>query len=157
MASKIPLGFITLKQFATELLESYHLPFFRVREWYQETKLEIATTKMLKSPLGWTRYFFGDVTKDHNKFRSAVAHSPQNLSVTILNIGLWKVWQLTKESHGDLRLKAQIHDSIFCQVKLGREDIKEEILRRMDNPVVVHGRTLRIPVDSKCGKAWKES
>lgn len=157
MASKIPEGFITLKQFASELLESYHLPFFRVREWYEETKLEIATTKMLKSPLGWTRYFFGDVTKDHNKFRSAVAHAPQNLSVTILNKGLWKVWQLTKESKGDLRLKAQIHDSIFCQVKIGREDIKEEILKRMDNTVVVHGRTLRIPVDSKCGKAWKES
>jgi DNA polymerase I-like protein with 3'-5' exonuclease and polymerase domains len=94
---KIPkAGEVTLKGFATQLLESYHRPFPRVRVWYKEVYTEIQTTRMLRSPLGWTRYFFGDITKDHNLLRSAVAHAPQNLSVQILNIGLWKIWKLVK-------------------------------------------------------------
>jgi DNA polymerase I-like protein with 3'-5' exonuclease and polymerase domains len=120
---------ISLKAFATSLLESYHKPFPRVREWYKEIQTDIATTKMLRSPLGWTRYFFGDITKDHNMLRGAVAHAPQNLSVQILNIGLWKIWQLVKASQGKIRFKAQIHDSIFLQV---HDSILEEAKQKVD-------------------------
>jgi hypothetical protein len=123
--------------------------------WYAEVKHEIATTHTLVSPLGWTRYFFGDILKKHQIFASAVAHGPQNLSVMILNKGVWKVWTMTKASNGAIRFKAQIHDSIFQQV---RKDLKAEfvpkLLNAMDNPVVVHGRTLRIPVDYKDGTCW---
>jgi DNA polymerase I-like protein with 3'-5' exonuclease and polymerase domains len=155
MMAKPLSGELTLKQYADTLLESYHKPFPRVRAWYAEVKHEIATTHTLVSPLGWTRYFFGDILKKHQIFASAVAHGPQNLSVMILNKGVWKVWTMTKASNGAIRFKAQIHDSIFQQV---RKDLKAEfvpkLLNAMDNPVVVHGRTLRIPVDYKDGTCW---
>lgn len=152
---KPPPGHITLKAFATMLLESYHKPFFRVREWYKEVVQEVSTTHMLVSPLGYTRKFFGDINKDHNLMRSAVAHAPQNLSVMILNKGLWKVWKRVKEGKGLIRFKAQIHDSIFLQI---HDSILEEtvplIQQDLYNPVEVHGRTLVIPVDYKYGKSW---
>lgn len=147
-------GWITLKQFAQKLLDSYHIPFFRVKLWYQEIKNEIVRSKMLVSPLGHTRYFFGDVEKNHRAFNSAVAHAPQNLSVSILNKGFWKVWQLVKKHEGKLRLKAQVHDSVLFQYSTGRIDIREEVVAAMQNPVTIHGRLMHIRTDIKVGSSW---
>lgn len=153
--SPIPkTGETTLKQFAKQLLDAYHVPFYRVREWYKEVASSIQMTNMLKSPLGHTRYFFGDIQKNHNLLRSAVAHAPQNLSVSILNIGLWKVWELVKNANGNLRLKAQVHDSILFQYHKDHAYLKPQVIECLDNPVVIHGRTLRIPLDSKEGNSW---
>lgn len=154
--AKIPKkGEITLKAFANQLLEAYHVPFKKVREWYKKVVTEISTTHMLRSPFGYTRYFFGDILKNHNLVRSAVAHGPQNLSVAIVNIGFWKVWCLVKQNPRDLRLKAQIHDSIFTQIREERkEELQQKVLEAMDNPVVVYGRTLKIPVDYKTAYTW---
>lgn len=153
----------TILGFCKELLEKYHIPFERVRKWYQEIHYEVKTTRKLVSPLGHVRHFFGDIEKDHNMLRSAVAHQPQNLSVEILNIGFWKIYKQmvvapSKESGlvvGEYRLKAQIHDSILAQYKRDKRDIVVPMMMRlMDNPVEVHGRTLRIPVDAKIGTVW---
>jgi len=145
---------MTLLAFAKSLLEKYHEPFPRIRQWYQEVKASIIATHMLKSPLGYTRYFFGDIEKKYQIFSSAVAHGPQNLSVAILNMGWWKQWLLQKEEPESFRMKAQIHDSAPFQYKEGREDIRKRAIDCFKNPVEIHGRTLRIPVDYKSGKNW---
>ena len=149
--------------FCKELLDKYHIPFPRVRKWYQEIFDEIKETSKLTSPLGHVRHFFGDITKDHNMLRSAVAHKPQNLSVAILNIGFWKIYKhmvvepVAPLKLGDYRLKAQIHDSILAQYRVEVRDIVvPRMMKYMDNPVEVYGRTLRIPVDAKVGTVWKD-
>jgi DNA polymerase I-like protein with 3'-5' exonuclease and polymerase domains len=149
---------MTLRQFAKMLLDSYHKPFPRIREFYKEVQHEIATTGKLVSPLGHTRVFFGDISRDHAMLRGAVAHRPQNLSVHILDKGFNRVYnELVVPGRGDIRIKAQIHDSILGQIRLGtREYYAKRILECMDNSVVVHGRTLRIPVDIKFGNNWAE-
>lgn len=147
---------MTLAQFAAHLLNSYHKSFSNVRKWYDKIANEIISTSKLQSPLGHTRYFFGNVEKNNRILVSAVAHAPQNLSVSILNIGFWKVWELVKKYNGDLRLKAQVHDSVLCQYKIGRTDIRKQVLKALDNPVTVHGRILRIPTDAKVGNSWGE-
>jgi DNA polymerase I-like protein with 3'-5' exonuclease and polymerase domains len=145
---------VTVTKFAASLLDSYHKPFPRIREWYGEVKQEISSTSKLVSPLGWTRHFFGDISKNHNMLRGAVAHGPQNLSVSILNIGLWKVWQYQKKNPITFRLKAQIHDSILFQYKKDKPEIKKEIKQLLYTPTIIHGRTLVIPTDSKSGHSW---
>jgi DNA polymerase I-like protein with 3'-5' exonuclease and polymerase domains len=147
-------GQISMKAFATLLLEKYHEPFKRIRQWYAEVKNEIRTTSMLRSPLGHVRYFFGDIDKKHQIFASAVAHGPQNLSVSILNRGWWKQWQLQKREPEDFRMKAQIHDSAPFQYRKGREDIRAEAIECFNNPTEIHGRILKIPVDYKYGTDW---
>ena len=156
-ASKQP-GHLTLRQFATMLLESYHRPFPGVRTWYKEVASEIKSTGMLVSPDGFTRHFFGNIDKDHTMLRSAIAHGPQRLSVGILNIGFWKVYdEIVLPSKGEARLKAQIHDSIFGQVKEEKVDYyMPRIKEACHNPVIVHGRKLVIPTDLKVGKNWAE-
>lgn len=149
----------TMKQFATELLEVYHKPFSRIRQWYGELKNEIDSTGMLVSPLGHTRVFFGDISKNHNMLRGAVAHQPQNLSVTILNRGFKRAYdEIVIPSKGEFRLKAQIHDSILAQYPKEKRDFYvPELVRVMQNPVTIHGRTLRIPLDAKYGNDWADT
>lgn len=147
-----------LKKFVGYLLGIYHERFPEVRIGYLETKREVMRTSKLVSPMGHTRYFFGNIIENHKVFRSAVAHKPQNLSVTILNKGFWKVYKLVVDSDGKLRLKAQIHDSNMGQIKDEYVDYyKPLILEAMDNPVQMPtGKTLSIPVDFATGKTWLE-
>lgn len=156
MSAKPEAGAVALKTFATDLLEAYHKPFSRVREWYKEVKAEVRTTHLLKSPSGYTRYFFGDIDKKYQIFSSAVAHGPQHLTGQVLNKGFWKIWKLQKERPKDMRMKAQIHDSVLVQYndQWFNIDFVQEILDRMRNPVKIHNRTLLIPVDYKLGQSW---
>jgi DNA polymerase I-like protein with 3'-5' exonuclease and polymerase domains len=149
----------TLRGFAKELLEGYHKPFPRVREWYNEIKMEIKTTGRLVSPLGHTRVFFGNIDRDHTMLRSAVAHQPQNLSVEVLNIGVERAYkEILIPSNGDFRMKAQVHDSILGQWRISRRDeFAARLADCMHNPVKIHGRTMVIPIDIKTGLNWGEA
>lgn len=149
---------ITLLSFANQLLEAYHVPFPRVREWYKEIFNEIASTGFLVSPLGHTRKFFGDIKKDHKMLRGAVAHQPQNLSVCIVNKGVRRVYkELVLTSNGEFRMKAQVHDSVLAQYPIAlRSFYVPRMQECMRNPVVIHGRVLKIPIDVKVGPNWKD-
>lgn len=148
----------TLQGFAKMLLDSYHTPFAEIRPWYERIKQEIQDTGFLVSPLGHHRRFFGDIKRNHNMLRSGVAHQPQNLSGAVLNMGYLRVYnELVLPGNGNIRLKAQIHDSIFGQWRIGMRDYyAPRVLECMHNPIKVHGRTMVIPVDIKCGQAWAE-
>lgn len=146
----------TIRSFANDLLEAYHKPFPRVRMWYKEIFEEIQITGMLTSPTGHVRRFFGDINKEHDMLRGAVAHQPQNLSVFVLNKGLWRCYkELVVPSRGRFRLKAQVHDSILSQYPIVERDYWiPKMMECCRNPIEVHGRTLRIPVDAKAGPSW---
>lgn len=151
---------MTLKQFVRMLLDSYHKPFNRIRQWYKELEYEVKTTGYLVSPDPGKhhRRFFGDISSQHSMLRSVVAHQPQNLSVRILNTGYRRIYnELVIPDRGNIRTKAQIHDSNLGQIREGMQDhYAPKILTCMDNPILVHGRILRIPVDIKFGKNWAE-
>lgn len=147
----------SLKQFAKYLLGLYFKPFPEVPEWYKEVKQEILRTQKLVSVLGWTRFFFADITKDTGAFRSAVAHVPQNLSVQILNKGWWKLYKLTLESKGEFRIKAQIHDSCPSQCVIAKQEYyAQKMMELLTLPVVIKGKTMVIPVDSKSAVIWAD-
>lgn len=150
---------ITLKNFAASLLSAYHRPFARIKPWYQEIKSEIAKTGYLVSPLGHTRRFFGDINRQHSILMGGVAHQPQNLSGHVLNIGFDRVYkELVLPGNGDIRIKAQIHDSIFGQWRIEMRDYyAPKVLECMRNPVTIHGRTMVIPVDLKHGLNWGDT
>lgn len=146
------------------LLDRFVLAYPEVkRDWYNDIKRTISVTKKLVSPLGWTRYFFGDVLKNKNDFNSAVAHGPQNLSVSILNQRLMAIYRdmLFGKLKGVIRLKAQIHDSIFFGYRKEHRDWAPEYVRKMmENPIEVRDikgvkRTMLIPPDMSYGeRSW---
>lgn len=109
---------MTLLEVCAYLLAAYEKTYPEVKkDWYDDIKRTIGITKKLVSPLGWTRHFFSDPKSSKPALNAAVAHGPQNLSVGIINKVFYRVWResVYGSLRGQLRVKAQIHDSIlYC-------------------------------------------
>lgn len=151
----------TLIQVCQHLLKTYETTYPEVkRGWCDAIRREISLTKKLKSPLGWTRYFFEDPVKSKHAMNAAIAHAPQNLSVSIINKVFYQLWLDTVygDLRGAVRLKAQIHDSILYAYK--HDDSPAKVAERMKYPVEVRDphkitRTLLIPSDTNAGEtSW---
>jgi DNA polymerase I-like protein with 3'-5' exonuclease and polymerase domains len=151
----------TLVQVCQHLLTTYEQTYPEVkRDWYDDIRRTIKMTKKLTSALGWTRHFFADPSSSKPALNAAVAHGPQNLSAAIINQRFYSIWR--DSVYGDLRdrvrLKANIHDSIFFAWR-GAET-PAIIQERMRNPIQVRDikgvtRTMLIPVDMSAGKGDK--
>lgn len=159
---KLPVGW-TLLEVCGYLLRQYEKTYPEVKvDWQEWIKRTIALTHKLVSPLGWTRYFFGNPMANKPALNAAVAHGPQNLNVNILNRAYYKIWR--RSVYGDLRgiyrIKAQIHDSILGCYK--GKDTPEKIRQLMIYPIDVTDikgvtRTMKIPVDMKSGnEIWSK-
>ena len=154
---KLPL-YMRLVAVCQHLLDKYAATYPNVKGLFYDTIIStIEISNKLVSPLGWTRYFFAKPSrKNKPALNAAVAHGPQNLSVSLLNKEWYAIWLETL--YGSLRdrvrIKAQIHDSIFFQYRIGFDPRK--VLEMMNTPIQVKGadgktRTMLIPSDLKCG------
>jgi DNA polymerase I-like protein with 3'-5' exonuclease and polymerase domains len=149
----------TLKEFAAYLLGLYHVTYPRVSAWWAESARQIKLTGSVATPDGWTRRVFGDPVKNAEVRRGIISHMPQHLSVSTLNKAIVRVYyDLQLPSAGAFRFKLQNHDSILFQA---REEVfdhyMEAVIDIMDEPIkVASGKVMRIPVDAKFGKNWKE-
>ena len=149
------------------LLNTYNIAYPEVKgPNYEAIKALVMSTHMLTSSLGWTRYCFGNPARNRHDFNAYVAHVPANLSVGVLNRGFIRSWQEVKKPNSRyLRFKAQIHDSIFGQVRVGYEYLVPQVRQIVQQKVMVkdlvHGieRMMEIPVAmkiSKPGGSWAD-
>lgn len=130
---------------------------------YHHTKYNLATyTPEEYIERGdWTRYCFGQPSKNKQDLNSYVAHPPQSLNARTLNEGFMRVfYEVALPNAKHFRLHAQIHDSILFSYKEGRHDLANEVKRCMEIPVTVRDvfgtyRTFTVPVDLKLGKVDK--
>lgn len=159
---KLPSSW-SLRQVCRHLLQTYEKTYPEVKkDWYDDLKRQIKLTKKLVSQLGWTRWFFNDPTTSKPALNAAVAHGPQNLSVAIINRVFYRVWResVYGELRDKVRLKAQIHDSLFFAYR--GADTPERVRVMMEEPVKVKDikgitRTMLIPPDMNSGKKyWSE-
>lgn len=153
-----------LKQIAEYLLQKYEEAYPTVKgAYYDSIKYAVKTTKQLVSPLGWTRYCFGNPEKNKHDLNSYVAHPSQNLNAGTLNIAWMRIFkEVALKEPRDFKLCAQIHDSILFQYRMGREDLVRRVGELMYFPVQVQDckgvtRDLKVPVDIKAGaRVWSE-
>jgi len=143
------------------LLSRYSKAYPEVKStWYDDIKRTISLTKRLVSPLGWTRYFFGNPAKSKDAFNSAVAHGPQNLSAKILCCkAMMPIYRdmLYGKLRGVFRLKANIHDSLLYGYKQTEPWVPQYVADMMRISVEVRDikgvkRTMVIPPDISAGK-----
>lgn len=174
---KLPASW-SLKQVCQYLLDVYAKTYPGIKgQWYSSIIKEIETTGRLVSPRGHTRIFFNKATLRANKshLNAAVAHPAQNLSVDLINEEFYNVWRASiynsyfvdgienpVQLRGRLRIKAQIHDSIFFQYRQEFPDTPKVVCRIMHTPVTVRDplgieRVMVIPSDISAGKRrWSE-
>lgn len=138
------------------LLDRYHIAYPDVKEnYYEWIKSIVKLGRKLVSALGWTRYCFSDPSKGGHAFKSLVAHVPQNLSLGIINRGFVRIFrEIQIPNWKDFRLKAQIHDSILFQYRIGRIDLALKVQELLEQTIPVKDvkgkiRDMRIPVDLK--------
>lgn len=116
----------------------------------------------------WTRYCFGNPTKNKTDLNAYAAHCPQSLNARTLNEAFMKVFYEIALHNMDFRLHAQIHDSILFSYKQGRDDIPPRVQACMEIPVTVKDisgkyRTFTVPAALKLGKGdvkaiyWSET
>lgn len=158
---KLPIK-MKLKEVCAFMLNAYAKTYPNIKGIYYDKIIStIEVTSKLVSPLGWTRYFFGKPSKRNKPaLNVAVAHPSQNLNVAIINKEWYQIWLATLygELRGLVRIKAQIHDSLLFQYKIGFDP--KIVLRYMQTAVEITGadgktRTMKIPSDIKFGaKAW---
>jgi len=166
---KLP-GYLTLKQVCEYLLEKFHKAYPGLRKtFYTGVVAEVLTTKMLSSKAshdiayqavparGLVRYCFGDPSKSKQSLNAYVAHVPQSLNAMTLNRAYMKVFYelaINPAFYRNIKIIAQIHDSILFQVRTGHEHIATRISEIMLVPVTIKGydgitRTFTVPAATK--------
>ena len=152
---KLPASWPLLKV-TTYLLEQFAKTYPIVKGAYQNAiKANVSTTKLLVGATGWTRYCFGHPNSNKLDLNSYVAHGPQSLNAMIMNQAWIKVYNnVWRKNPKDFRLLAQIHDSIFFQYRIGREDLAYQVKKEMEIPIKVSDifrieRTLVVPIALK--------
>jgi hypothetical protein len=165
MTLKLPRIF-SLKRTCQYLLDKYEATYPAVKgRWYESIVQSIETTKKLVSPFGWVRLFHGSPRNNKLHLNSAVAHAPQNLSVSVVNKEWYKIWRETVYGslRGRVRIKAQIHDSLLFIYRQVNDAMR--VAEMMDLRVKVRGsdgilREMFIPNDLSTGKKatrrWSE-
>jgi DNA polymerase I-like protein with 3'-5' exonuclease and polymerase domains len=154
----------TLREVAEHLLNVFTLTYPDVRIGYQDwIKRTVSTNSKLTGATGWTRYCFSDPTKSKQALNAYVAHNPQSLNAMTLNKAFIKVFtDVALPNPKDFKLLAQIHDSIFFQYRIGREDLAFKVKELMEIPVQIKDikgiqRTFTVPAALKMGKKyWSE-
>jgi hypothetical protein len=162
--------YYTRMKVAEVLINAYDIAYPEVRKnpdsLYAWIKANVGSTQLLTSDIGWTRYCFADPSKSKPALNMYSAHVPQALSVGVLNEGFKEgYWKVIKPNYKHIRLKAQIHDSILGQVRIGYEHLVMElraVLQRKVNVMDKDGvvRVMEIPVAAKIGKpggSWAET
>jgi DNA polymerase I-like protein with 3'-5' exonuclease and polymerase domains len=154
----------TLREIAEHLLNVFTLTYPDVRIGYQDwIRRTVSLTHKLTGATGWTRYCFSDPTKSKTALNGYVAHCPQSLNAMTLNKAYLRVFtDIALPNPKDFKLMAQIHDSIFFQYRIGREDLAHKVKELMEIPVTIKDikgieRTFTVPAALKCGKTyWSE-
>ena len=144
---------------ADEILEGYHQLYPEIRRWHEEVKHQVLTTGVLTTPFGRNRTFYtalGEVLLvgriSNDSWKDACSYLPQATVPDVTNHLMLAVWESCV-----CWLHHQGHDSFILSVPEGREGETCLLIREVEtrqqalNPVVIHGRTLSIPVDISWG------
>jgi hypothetical protein len=131
---------------------------FTEQTYYAEIITAVEQSRKFVSPLGWTRYCFDNPRMNKPAMNAYVAHPSQNLSVGDVNESMLRMYNDKRlQNFDEFRVNGQVHDSIPYQIRIGLEEKYNPIVRELfEKPIIVHGRSMLIPVDISKGKeSWK--
>ena len=154
-----------------EKMNLYHVYFPKIRIWHMTVEAQLKKTRLLTTPMGRKRMFFGRWNKA--MLRDAYSYVPQS---TVADICLKGMANLYKRLPKACDIVFNIHDEIVIQlpikgrctlmqtdpVVLGTTTMTyiknmEYIMKEcMSIPLTIEGKTFTIPVDIKVGRNWNE-
>lgn len=123
-----------------------------IAKWWAWTGEQLQTSRLLTTPFGRQRHFFGR-PNDDTTLREAIAFLPQSTTADRMNLGLWRVWKHMPE----VELLAQTYDSITFQFDESAD--ADDIIGRALELIRVelraqNGRSYIVPGEAKVGWNW---
>lgn len=138
-------------------LNLYHIHFPRIRIWHMEVARELKKTRILTTPMGRKRMFFG--RWNDALLRDGYAYIPQS---TVADVVLKGMLELSKRLPSGCDMVFNIHDEVVIQIPIVWDlsstvyKVDELMIKSMSIPIEIKGRTLTIPVNVKTGMNWQE-
>lgn len=154
-------------------LNLYHIHFPRIRIWHMEVARELKRTRILTTPMGRKRMFFG--RWNDALLRDGYSYIPQS---TVADVVLKGMLTLHERLPDGCDIVFNIHDEVVIQMPIKSlhrfvvvhsrrvsdkalkqiwiNTVKAMMISSMSVPIEIHGRTLTIPVNVKSGMNWQE-
>ena len=142
---------------ANNILEAYHRLFPGIRHWHATIRRELAQTRKLTTPWGWSRQFWGRL--DDDMFRQAYAFRPQSTVPYIVNQLMLHLMESRKQGAFSFNLLLQCHDSLLLEVpdRFVPAIAKECRATEHWHPKIeLAGGRLIIPTSVEVGRNWGE-
>lgn len=123
-----------------------------IRSWHMKIQSQLSKSKIMVTPLGRKRIFFG--RWNEQLFKIAYAYVPQSTVADTLNLAMIRFYN----GYRKWPLMLQIHDSFVFQVPEGVYwmEVIVALKHVFDIPITIHGKVLRIPHEVKVGRNWNE-
>jgi len=140
-----------------ERLNMYHINFPRIRMWQMEIEAKLRKIRILETPLGRRRTFFG--RWNNTLIRQAYSYIPQS---TVSDVILMGMIEMDRRLPKGCNIVLNIHDEVVIQVPIEYDlassayKIDELMVECMTVPIQINDRILRIPVNTKHGYNWNE-
>lgn len=140
---------------AKRIIETYFEVFPGIRIRQANIRKEVAQRRMLRTPMGRERHFYGRM--NDATFREAYAYSPQSVIPDITNTLMLKLWDERDYLDEDMKFLLQVHDSLLLQVSEAR--VAEVAAFAKDTTawhpeILLPGGKLVIPTDVEVGMRW---
>jgi len=140
-----------------ERLNLYHINFPRIRMWQMEIEAKLRKIRILETPMGRRRTFFG--RWNNTLIRQAYSYIPQS---TVSDVILMGMIEMDRRLPKSCDILLNIHDEVVVQVPIEYDlassayKIDELMVDCMTVPIQINDRILRIPVNTKHGYNWNE-
>ena len=136
---------------ATALLNQYHNLYPCIKLWHKRIEDKVKKTRILETPFGRKRMFFGRF--DDDLIRESIAYIPQSTVGDLLNYGIIRCWDNLPDKWSIL---LQNHDAVLVQVP---EDTDHLMIYKFfkyyfEIPIEINYKQVLIPIDIKVGKNW---
>ena len=149
---------------AKVLLQKYFDTFPRIKAWHMKIQAGLGKNRTMVTPMGRKRTFFG--LWGDQLFREAYAFVPQSTVADVLNLAMIRFCKLKEDGrlnappyqvgHG-IEVMLQVHDAFVVQCNKTHVQHTMDCMREaFDIPLLIFGRTLKIPVEMKVGENWEE-
>ena len=145
---------------AEEKMNLYHVYYPKIRIWHMAVEAQLKRTRVLTTPMGRKRMFFGRWNKA--LLRDAYAYVPQS---TVADVCLKGMVNLYETMPLQCDLVFNIHDEVVIQMPTEFKDkvimgceltMKELMIKCMSIPIQIGDKVLTIPVGIKTGMNWNE-
>lgn len=126
-----------------------------IQLWKRSIREKIDTDRLLETPLGRRRYFYG--RKSDDLYRKAYAFKPQSTVGELTCMGIRDVHKDCEVEIQLLEMLLNVHDEMVVQLEPSRALEAAHLIReRFERQITVGGMPLTIPCDFKIGENWGE-